>query len=149
MAVSEIKKQEIKQRINELEAQMYALDFWNDKNNAQSVIKEIEELKNTLAGGGAYDKGDCVLSIFTGAGGDDAEDFSRMLYEMYLKFCERKNFSTILLDKNENGNGGYRSISIEIHGNGAYGTLKNESGVHRLVRMSPFNAKENAIPVFL
>ncbi len=141
MAVSEIKKQEIKQRINELEAQMYALDFWNDKNNAQSVIKEIEELKNTLAGGGAYDKGDCVLSIFTGAGGDDAEDFSRMLYEMYLKFCERKNFSTILLDKNENGNGGYRSISIEIHGNGAYGTLKNESGVHRLVRMSPFNAK--------
>jgi peptide chain release factor 2 len=141
MAVSEIKKQEIEQRINELEAQMYASDFWNDKNNAQSVIREIEELKNTLEGGGGYDKGDCVLSIFTGAGGDDAEDFSRMLYEMYLKFCERKNFSTILLDKNENGNGGYRSISIEIHGNGAYGTLKNESGVHRLVRMSPFNAK--------
>lgn len=141
MAVSEIKKQEIIKQISELEAQMYLPDFWNDKNNAQAVLKEIETLKNSLEGGSVYDKGDCVLSIFTGAGGDDAEDFSRMLYEMYLKFCERKNFSTVLLDKNENGNGGYRSISIEIHGKNAYGTLKNESGVHRLVRMSPFNAK--------
>ncbi len=134
-------KDQIQQKITELETQMYAPDFWNDKNNAQAVLKEIEDLKLKLEGGGKYDKGNCVLSIFTGAGGDDAEDFSRMLYEMYLKFCERKNFSTILLDKNENGNGGYRSISIEIHGKNAYGTLKNESGVHRLVRMSPFNAK--------
>lgn len=141
MDVSQIKKEEIAKRITELEAYMYLPDFWNNKNNAQAVLKEIEDLKNKLEGGGTYDKGDCVLAIFTGAGGDDAEDFSRMLYEMYLKFCERKNFSTILLDKNENGNGGYRSISIEIHGKSAYGALKNESGVHRLVRMSPFNAK--------
>lgn len=141
MVVSQNKKEEVIAKIAELEAQMYAPDFWNDKNNAQAVLKEIEDLKNKLEGGGRYDKGDAILSIFTGAGGDDAEDFSRMLYEMYLKFCERKNFSTILLDKNENGNGGYRSISIEIHGKNAYGTLKNESGVHRLVRMSPFNAK--------
>lgn len=134
-------KDEIQLKINELESAMYAADFWNDKDRAQGVLREIEDLKNKLEGGGKYDKGDCVLSIFTGAGGDDAEDFSRMLYEMYLKLCERKNFKTILLDKNENGNGGYRSISIEIHGKGAYGMLKNESGVHRLVRMSPFNAK--------
>ena len=141
MVISQIKKEEIEKRIVELEAQMYAPDFWNDKNNAQTVLKEIEDLKIKLEGGGKYDKGNAILSIFTGAGGDDAEDFSRMLYEMYLKFCERKNFSTILLDKNENGNGGYRSISIEVHGKNAYGTLKNESGVHRLVRISPFNAK--------
>ncbi len=141
-------KDQIQQKITELEAQMYAPDFWNDKNNAQVILKEIEDLKNKLEGGGKYDKGNAVLSIFTGAGGDDAEDFSRMLYDMYLKFCERKNFSTLLLDKNENGNGGYRSISIEIYKNpstssglGPYGVLKNESGVHRLVRMSPFNAK--------
>ncbi len=140
MAIPQIKK-EIEEKLVVLEAQMYAPDFWNDKNTAQAVLKEIEDLKTKLEGGGKYDKGHAVLSIFTGAGGDDAEDFSRMLYEMYLKFCERKNFSTILLDKNENGNGGYRSISIEIHGKNAYGTLKNESGVHRLVRMSPFNAK--------
>lgn len=134
-------KDEISRKITELETQMYAPDFWNDKNRAQSVLREIDELKLKLEGGGKYDRGDCVLSIFTGAGGDDAEDFSRMLYEMYLKFCENKNFSTILLDKNENGTGGFRSISIEIHGKNAYGTLKNESGVHRLVRISPFNAK--------
>ncbi|MSU55683.1 MAG: PCRF domain-containing protein, partial [Candidatus Taylorbacteria bacterium] len=141
MAIHQIKKEDLEKRIIELEVQMYAPDFWNDKNNAQAILKEIEDLKIKLEGGGKYDKGNAVLSIFTGAGGDDAEDFSKMLYEMYLKFCERKNFSTILLDKNENGNGGYRSISIEIHGKHAYGTLKSESGVHRLVRMSPFNAK--------
>ncbi len=141
MAIPQGKKEDIEQRISELEAQMYAPDFWADKNKAQGVLKEIDDLKAKLAGEGKFDRGDCVLSIFTGAGGDDAEDFSRMLYEMYLKYCDRKGFSTILLDKNENGSGGYRSIAIEIHGKGAYGLLKNESGVHRLVRVSPFNAK--------
>lgn len=134
-------KDQIVQQIAELEALMYSADFWNDKEKAQSVLREIEELKVKLEGGGKFDKGDAVLSIFTGAGGDDAEDFSRMLYEMYLAFIETKGWKTILLDKNENGNGGFRSIAIEVHGKNAYGTLKNESGVHRLVRMSPFNAK--------
>ncbi len=134
-------KEEIQNNITELEGQMVLPDFWNDKENAQRVLRELEELKTKLEGGGKYDKGNAILSIFTGAGGDDAEDFSRMLYEMYLKFCDNKNFKTTLLDKNENGNGGFRSISIEIHGKNAYGMLKNESGVHRLVRISPFNAK--------
>ncbi len=134
-------KDQIAQQIAELETLMYSADFWNDKEKAQSVLRELEELKTKLEGGGKFDKGDAVLSIFTGAGGDDAEDFSRMLYEMYLAFIETKGWKTILLDKNENGNGGFRSIAIEVHGKNAYGTLKNESGVHRLVRMSPFNAK--------
>ncbi|MEI8223551.1 MAG: PCRF domain-containing protein [bacterium] len=134
-------KEQIAQQVAELETLMYSADFWNDKEKAQSVLREIEELKTKLEGGGKFDKGDAVLSIFTGAGGDDAEDFSRMLYEMYLAFIETKGWKTILLDKNENGNGGFRSIAIEVHGKNAYGTLKNESGVHRLVRMSPFNAK--------
>jgi peptide chain release factor 2 len=134
-------KDQIAQQIAELETLMYSADFWNDKERAQSVLRELEELKLKLEGGGKFDKGDAVLSIFTGAGGDDAEDFSRMLYEMYLAFIETKGWKTILLDKNENGNGGFRSIAIEVHGKNAYGTLKNESGVHRLVRMSPFNAK--------
>lgn len=134
-------REELQSRITELETAMYTADFWNDKEKAQSVLREIDELKTKLEGGGKFDKGDAVLSIFTGAGGDDAEDFSRMLYEMYLKYIEHKGWKTILIDKNENGNGGYRSITIEIHGKNSYGTLKNESGVHRLVRMSPFNAK--------
>ncbi len=134
-------KSQLEQKIVELEAQMYAPDFWNDKNRAQATLRKIDELKAKLAGEGKFDRGDCVLSIFTGAGGDDAEDFSRMLYDMYLKYCDNQGYKTVLLDKNENGNGGFRSISIEIHGKGAYGNLKNESGVHRLVRISPFNAK--------
>lgn len=129
------------QQIAELEAQMYQSDFWNDKDKAQAVLREIEELKSKRDGVGRFDRGDAVLSIFTGAGGDDAEDFSRMLYEMYLSYIEKQGWKTVLLDKNENGNGGFRSIAIEVHGKNAYGTLKNESGVHRLVRMSPFNAK--------
>lgn len=141
MVVFQIKKEEISSKIIALEAQMYLPDFWNNKDKAQGILREIEDLKTKLEGGGRFDKGDCILSIFTGAGGDDAEDFSRMLYEMYLKFIENKAWKTILLDKNENGNGGFRSIAIEVHGKNAYGTLKNESGVHRLVRMSPFNAK--------
>lgn len=120
---------------------MYQPDFWNDKDQAQATLRELEELKAKRDGVGRFDRGDAVLSIFTGAGGDDAEDFSRMLYEMYLAYIEKQGWKTVLLDKNENGNGGFRSIAIEVHGKNAYGTLKNESGVHRLVRMSPFNAK--------
>lgn len=134
-------KDQVAQQIAELETLMYSADFWNDKERAQSVLRELEDLRVKLEGGGTFDKGDAVLSIFTGAGGDDAEDFSRMLYEMYLAFIETKGWKTILVDKNQNGNGGFRSIAIEVHGKNAYGTLKNESGVHRLVRMSPFNAK--------
>ena len=95
-----------------------------------------------LAGVGKYDKGNAIITIFSGAGGDDAEDFSHMLYEMYLKYFEKKGWGSYLIHKNENDHGGYRNITIEVEGKGAYGTLKNESGVHRLVRISPFNSKK-------
>jgi len=81
------------------------------------------------------------MTIFSGAGGDDAEDFSSILLNMYLKYCDKNNFQVAVLHQNENDHGGYRNITIEISGKGAYGILKNESGVHRLVRISPFNAK--------
>lgn len=134
-------KDELQIKITELEQLMYAADFWADKDKAQGVLKEIEDLKGKLEGAGKYDKGDAVLSIFTGAGGDDAEDFSAMLLTMYKKYIESQNWSYIILDANENTMGGYRSVSMEINGKNVYGKLKNESGVHRLVRMSPFNAK--------
>lgn len=134
-------KEQLQQKIVELEQEMYAPDFWSDKDHAQSVLKEIDELKAKLEGAGKYDKGDAVLSIFTGAGGDDAEDFSAMLLNMYKKYCDNQGWSYLTIDANENSMGGYRSVSIEIHGKNTYGKLKNESGVHRLVRMSPFNAK--------
>lgn len=128
-------------QIAKLETEMADPSFWQNKAHAQEVIKEIQKLKDEVEGVGKYDKGDAVITIFSGAGGDDAEDFSQILYNMYIKFCERKNFETYLIHANENDHGGYRNITFEIRGKGAYGTLKNESGVHRLVRVSPFSAK--------
>ena len=132
---------EIKKEIEELESQMLQGNFWEDKVKAQAIIKRISELKDKLLGTEKYDKGNAILSILSGAGGDDAEDFSAMLLRMYLKYIERKGWQSTLIHENKNDVGGYRNISIEIIGKNAYGTLKNESGVHRLVRISPFNAK--------
>lgn len=137
-----MKKDEIQSKILELETEMVSADFWSDKVHAQGVIKEIAELREKLAGVGKYDRGNAVMTIFSGAGGDDAEDFSGMLVHMYLKFFEKQNFEVKFLHENKNDHGGYRNITMEVHGKNVYGMLKNESGVHRLVRISPFNAKK-------
>lgn len=134
-------KEEIQKKIEEIEATMSLADFWADKDKAQATIRELQSLKDNLEGVGKYDRGGAHMTIFSGAGGDDAEDFSRILLEMYLKYFEKKNWSYGVVHKNENDHGGYRNITLEIDGKNVYGTLKNESGVHRLVRISPFNAK--------
>ena len=134
-------EEKIKEEINQLEAEMSSIDFWQDKTRAQFVIKKISELKNKLLGSKKHDKGNCILSILSGAGGDDAEDFSAMLFRMYTKYFSKVGFSYSIISENKNSLGGYRNISIEVVGKNAYGTLKNESGVHRLIRQSPFNAK--------
>lgn len=136
------KPENIKRKIEEMEVAMSSADFWTDKDKAQATIREHEALKDELAGVGKYDKGGAVMTIFSGAGGDDAEDFSRILLEMYLKFLDKKSWSYSIVHKNENDHGGYRNITLEIDTNGSYGILKNESGVHRLVRISPFNASK-------
>lgn len=125
----------------ELENQMLEPDFWMNKDRAQATIRRLQELKNEIAGVGKCDAGDAVMTIFSGAGGDDSEDFSAMLLNMYMKFCSRKGYGFTILHENENDHGGYRNITVEISGKNAYGELKKESGVHRLVRISPFNAK--------
>jgi peptide chain release factor 2 len=141
MTEEKTQKENLENELQRLEANMATADFWSDKYKAQEVIKRISELKAEIAGEGKYDAGDAVMTIFSGAGGDDAEDFSSILLSMYLKFCQKKNYTVSLLHENQNDHGGYRNVTIEINGKGAYGTLKNESGVHRLVRISPFNAK--------
>jgi len=133
-------KDDINVRLHEIEGFMGDPTFWNDKDKAQAILKEYQDLKAKLAGGGGYDKSDAILSIVSGAGGDDAEDFSRMLFSMYQKYASGRGWKTALLDANENSMGGFRSISFEVSGSGAYGALKHEAGVHRLVRMSPFNS---------
>lgn len=134
-----MEKEKIEARIEELEAAMQAPDFWSNPAEAQQMIKELHELK-AEAGGGAYERGGAILSLVAGAGGDDAEDFAAMLAQMYRKFAEKRGWSMHELHKNENDHGGYRNASFEIAGKSVYGTLKNEYGVHRLVRVSPFNA---------
>lgn len=134
-------KEELKKELEKLETEMSSVDFWSNKDKAQLTIKRIQELKTEIEGGGEYDSGDAVMTIFSGAGGDDAEDFSAILLNMYIKYFNKNGFSVTMLHENENDHGGFRNVTIEISGKNAYGTLKNESGVHRLVRISPFNAK--------
>ncbi len=134
--------EDIKQKIERIETDMSTADFWTDKNKAQAQIRELESLKDELSGVGKYDRGGAVMTIFSGAGGDDAEDFSSILLEMYLKFFNKRKWTYSIIHKNENDHGGYRNITLDIDGKNVYGTLKNESGVHRLVRISPFNAKQ-------
>ena len=135
-------KEKIQTKILELENAMNAADFWADKDKAQATIRELQNLKDSLEGIGKYDKGDAILSILSGAGGDDAEDFSAMLVRMYRRYCENKGWSWNVIHTNDNDHGGYRNITVEIGGKNVYGSLKNESGVHRLVRVSPFNANK-------
>src|SRR3989338_7946507 len=118
-------------KITELEAAMSAADFWADKARAQEVVREYNELKKVDdSGGGAG--GGAGIAIFSGAGGDDSEDFSAILLEMYRKFFARKSWGVSIIHKNQNDHGGFRNVTIEVNGKGAYGELKNESGVHRL-----------------
>ncbi len=140
--MSQERKEKIETEISAIETQMASTDFWADKNKAQAVIAEYQTLKEALSGVGKYDSGDAVMTIFSGAGGDDAEDFSAMLFNMYRKYAEKKNFQLFLIHEHKNDHGGFRNITFEIKGKSAYGILKNESGVHRLVRISPFNSKK-------
>jgi peptide chain release factor 2 len=133
---------EIDEQIKKLEAEMQASDFWNDKNKAQNILRELAELKTKKAGVGKYDKGPAIVTIISGAGGDDAEDFSRMLFQMYEKYAKKNGWEIFLISEHKNEHGGYRNISFEVAGRGVYGILKNEMGVHRLVRVSPFDAKK-------
>ena len=132
---------DMQKKVKELEAQTQSADFWNDKAKAHAILKEINFLKSELLGKDKYNKGHAIMTIFSGAGGDDAEDFSRILFEMYSKYFVKNNWDYKILDETENDHGGYRNITLEILGPNAYGLLKHESGVHRLVRLSPFNSK--------
>jgi peptide chain release factor 2 len=160
-------------RIAELGAEMSSAGFWNDRQNADAKIRALGELNDVVAKyeeicasidalkmqfdenkfhevkrafrefeltqlfTGRYDKQSAVLAIYPGAGGEDAEDWARMLGVMYEGYAKLRGWKTRVVDDNP------RSRAIEIAGAYAYGYLKNEQGVHRLVRISPFNAKHS------
>lgn len=134
--------EETDKRLQEIEALMASPTFWADKDQAQAIVREYQSLKEGDApGADAHDSGPATLAILAGAGGDDAEDFVRMLRRMYEGYASSKDWSIFELDANENSEGGFRNFLIEISGKGVYGRLKNEAGVHRLVRISPFNSQ--------
>ncbi len=125
--------------MEELEAMMASPEFWTDKAAAQAAVAEYQALKEG-GSGDPHDRGSATLAILAGAGGDDAEDFARMLRRMYEGYAGAKGWGVRELHANQNSQGGYRNVLLEISGAGAYGRLKHEAGVHRLVRLSPFNA---------
>jgi len=177
-------------KLQELENEMNDVNFWNDKEHADEVIKELSELKNMILGinnikdevnnnlellellelendnelehqieesldkirkeldeisvllllNGPYDKFDCILEVHSGAGGTEACDWANMLYRMYTRYLDKHNFKYEVIDYLEGEEAGIKSVSLKVRGTNAYGYLKCEKGVHRLVRLSPFDS---------
>lgn len=120
------------------------LDEKDSVKDIETTFAELEEkleiLKMETLLNGKYDSNDAILSIHAGTGGVDAMDWAEMLERMYLRYCERKGFKTKILDLQDDTAAGIKSCTIEISGDNAFGYLKSEQGVHRLVRISPFNS---------
>ncbi len=178
-------------RIEELEREMQAPDFWDDTDRSQAYTKELSYLKDTvgLVGSleqqyedikvllemgyeendpdmipeiqeeyenfkeklenlrletllsGEYDKNNAILRLNAGAGGTESCDWASMLYRMYSRWAEKRGFGVEVLDFLDGDEAGIKSVTFQINGENAYGYLKSEKGVHRLVRISPFNAQ--------
>lgn len=102
---------------------------------AEVELREFDEMLS-----GQYDRGDALLAIHAGAGGTDSQDWAAMLMRMYLRWAETRGYATEILDMTEGEEAGIKSITIAVNGSYAYGYLRSEKGVHRLVRLSPFDA---------
>lgn len=157
------------QKLKDLEQQTYSDSFWQDHENAHRVSKEIADMKKLVDDvemmqllleegdldeleklldiyevqlflSGEFDDKDAILGIHAGQGGTEAMDWTSMLYRMYSRYCERQGFTTELLDMVDGEEAGIKTAILKVKGQYAYGYLKAEAGVHRLVRQSPFNA---------
>lgn len=104
------------------------------------LTQDVERARIQFLLSGPYDGNDCFLALNAGAGGTDAQDWTEMLLRMYTRFCERAGFAVRLVDESPGEEAGLKSATLEVKGRHAYGLLKGESGVHRLVRISPFDS---------
>lgn len=158
-----------RKKIREIEAEITHPDFWKDHKNASLKMKELSKLQTEVAKAenlmeleksgkfaevqklldefeellyfsGPYDLGSAIVSIHAGQGGVEAMDWTNMLYRMYSRFFEKKGWQSEALEETPGDEAGLKSITMEVTGDYAYGFLKHEAGVHRLVRQSPFNA---------
>ncbi len=162
--------EEKKKDLRELEAEAAQPDFWKDKVRAQEVMREISDLKQEIdevetAGlaietgdeaearkllaklelrtylSDPYDGNDAILSVHSGQGGTEAQDWVSMLVRMYQRYAQSRGWKVKVLEQSPGEEAGFKSFTFEIQGTYAFGYLKREAGVHRLVRQSPFNAQ--------
>jgi peptide chain release factor 2 len=158
-------------RIQDIESQSIDPDFWKDSQTAARLMQEmaslqkdidaaktirelvdsnteygldtlIKELEKELFLSGPYDKGSAIFSIHAGQGGADAMDWASILYRLYTRYFEKKGWKFETLDYTAGDEAGIKNATIVVDGNFSYGYLKNEQGVHRLVRLSPFNSDQ-------
>lgn len=139
---------QLTQDLIEFDAFEKEIEKIDSQEGLEEMGKRIKQKEIQVLFSGKYDKGNAVLSIYSGAGGQDAQDWATMLLRMYERYCESKGFKNKILDQafgeagGPEGRIGTKSATIEIKGKFAYGFLKNENGVHRLVRLSPFSQKK-------
>ena len=112
------------------------------QNDINQLCKKVSKFKIELLLNSEEDKRNCFLIINAGAGGTESQDWANMLLRMYVRFCERENFKVDILDYQDGEEAGIKSATIYIRGKNAYGFLKNEAGIHRLVRISPFDSNK-------
>lgn len=108
----------------------------------QELVERYQQMEKQVLFSGKYDGENAILSIHAGTGGVDAQDWAAMLLRMYSRFCERHDFSWQVIDESAGAEAGIKSVTVEISGRYAYGWLRSENGVHRLVRISPFDAEK-------
>lgn len=119
------------------EAQLMA----DEAQNASDALgKDLEALKLKTLLDGKYDKNNAIISVHAGSGGTEAMDWAEMIFRMYTRWCEKRGFKARLMDMNDDTEAGIKSATLLVEGDYAYGYLKNEKGVHRLVRISPFDS---------
>lgn len=133
-------------RLDDVEV-LYELMEEDDEESANEIINEVREIEKELQQykieillSGEYDANDAMLTLHAGVGGSDANDWTEMLLRMYTRWCEKKGYSVEVIDLLEGDEAGIKSATLRIKGINAYGYLKAEKGIHRLVRISPFNA---------
>lgn len=156
-----LKIDEKKERLQAIETEMAAPEFWQNHQEAAKISKEFSDLQKEVEEfervrsekdlealelkaflSGPYDKGDAILAIHAGAGGTEAMDWTEMLQRMYQKYVESRGWRWQVLDQSWGEEAGLKSSTSQVDGPYAYGYLKGEAGVHRLVRQSPFNADQ-------
>lgn len=116
-------------------------DIVEESSNELNLIeKQLNDLEIKLLLSDTFDKNDCIIEIHPGAGGTESQDWAQMLERMYQRWCDRKGFKYEIIDEQIGEEAGIKSVSFMVHGLYSYGYLKNEKGVHRLVRLSPFDS---------